>query len=394
MSFTRKLMTNPGWNLLPKTLSASSPAISGKKAMKRTGIKLTEGILAFLLLLIFGVSTNASDIQPLKISVKSAPPFVIVDNTSGSLSGFSIDLMTELIKMMEMPVKVEYKIYPDLPSHLESVKTGKADLGIAATTITAEREKEMDFSLPFYKTGLSILVSPKAKGWGISHLFTRNIRLLLLSLVVYILICAILIWFFERGSPAFDDRWLYGIAQGIWWTIITMSTVGYGDIVPRKTSSRIMATLIIFSGITFFGLAIASFSSVLTVRSMQSNISSIQDLVGKQVGVVNGTIAQQLISRMPIRQLKADNLNQAIELLVKKDVIAVVHDRPQLQHYIKTKAVERFVLTGGIIEPKYYGITLPIGSPLRKKINLALLRLMEGEDSIYERLLKKWFGSE
>ncbi|HIE44398.1 MAG TPA: transporter substrate-binding domain-containing protein [Candidatus Omnitrophica bacterium] len=346
-----------------------------------------------MVLTVFLVSiAQASDI--LLVGVKPAPPFVIVDEKTGALSGFSIDLMDELARTLEPPRKVKYQIDPDLASHLDTVRSGKVDLGIAATTITAEREKSLDFSHPFYRSGLGILVSTKRGSGGFWRiLLSPGFRIVLFSVAIYVLICAILIWLAERGSASFNDRWLPGLLQGIWWTIVTMSTVGYGDFVPRKVLGRILGVIVIFSGIALFGWAIAFLSSSLTVHQLESDISGPNDLVGRKVAVISGTIGAEVMERMQAQVSKFNTLEEATTALEQGDLIAVVHDIPLLQYYNKTEGKGRFMLVGGIFEPANYGIVFPPGNPLREEINIALLKLMEGESSPYNRLQQKWFGA-
>ena len=49
-------------------------------------------------------------------------------------------------------------------------------------------------------------------------------------------------------------------------------------------------------------------------------------------------------------------------------------------------------MVGSIFEEETYGIALPTGSPLRKPINEALLKLKQ--DGTYEELYNKWFSSK
>jgi ABC-type amino acid transport substrate-binding protein len=47
-------------------------------------------------------------------------------------------------------------------------------------------------------------------------------------------------------------------------------------------------------------------------------------------------------------------------------------------------------VVGKIFEPQDYGLALPQGSPLREKINRAILTLLESDEM--EQIQKKWFG--
>ncbi|MDQ6992809.1 MAG: ion transporter [Mariprofundus sp.] len=48
--------------------------------------------------------------------------------------------------------------------------------------------------------------------------------------------------------------------EGVWWSLVTMSTVGYGDLVPHTSAGRMVASLLILSGICMFAMVTAVIS--------------------------------------------------------------------------------------------------------------------------------------
>lgn len=48
--------------------------------------------------------------------------------------------------------------------------------------------------------------------------------------------------------------------EGTWWSLVTMSTVGYGDVVPHTPAGKLIATLLILSGICMFAMVTAVIS--------------------------------------------------------------------------------------------------------------------------------------
>lgn len=57
----------------------------------------------------------------------------------------------------------------------------------------------------------------------------------------------------RRDFPTVED--------GIWWAIVTLATVGYGDIVPTTTWGRVVGSAVIILGVTFIAFVTATVTS-------------------------------------------------------------------------------------------------------------------------------------
>ncbi|MDP6445056.1 MAG: transporter substrate-binding domain-containing protein [Pirellulaceae bacterium] len=339
------------------------------------------------------VGQGQSTDSVLRVGVKPAPPFVMIDEGTGKITGFSIDLIEVVASQMDPPRKVEIIVQQDIQEHLDAVRDGAVDLGIAATSFTSERERTLEFSVPFYQGGLGIATRSEGSGlriWDV--VWSPEIRMVLLWVTVFLVVCANLIWLTERGrSDTFDDRWHIGVGQAMWWTIVTMSTVGYGDFVPRKPLSRLLGIMIIFAGIVLFGVAIGAFSSALTLGQLRSDIRGLADLRNKPVAVVRDTIAETTLRREGVQVKQMDDLDGALAAVAAEDVAAAVHDVALLRYHVPRNAPS-LTLVGPVFAEHGYGITFPIGSELRKPVNIALLELMEGA-ARYQEMLGKWFDA-
>jgi polar amino acid transport system substrate-binding protein len=85
----------------------------------------------------------------------SYPPFEMTDR-AGEPSGLSVDLAQELGKALNKRVVIQNMAFDGL---IPALKTGKVDLILSSMTATAERARSIDFSEPYFKTGLSLLVN-------------------------------------------------------------------------------------------------------------------------------------------------------------------------------------------------------------------------------------------
>ena len=171
-----------------------------------------------------------------------------------------------------------------------------------------------------------------------------------------------------------------------------MTTVGYGDFAPSKPLTRFVGVLVIITGIILFGIAVGSLTSALTVKQINSNIRTPNDLRNRPVAVVSDTIAESTLKERGMQLVKKDTLEAALSAVAIGEVVAAVHDIALLMYHVPRNAP-----TLAIVVPTFaehgYGITFPVGSDIRKDVNLALLKLMESDPPRYQWMLDNWFGA-
>ena len=74
-----------------------------------------------------------------------------------------------------------------------------------------------------------------------------------------------------------DEHNFPNIGDGLWWAVQTVTTVGYGDLVPTSTTGRIIAALVMIGGIGFLTVITAAITSTFienTRRAIQASESS------------------------------------------------------------------------------------------------------------------------
>ncbi|SDF62366.1 basic amino acid ABC transporter substrate-binding protein [Sporolituus thermophilus] len=92
----------------------------------------------------------------LKVGTDAAfAPFEFQDEKTKEYVGFDIDLIKAIAKQMGAEVQIQSMGFDGLIPALEA---GQIDIAIAGMTITEERAKKVNFSKPYYKSGLTILV--------------------------------------------------------------------------------------------------------------------------------------------------------------------------------------------------------------------------------------------
>ncbi|MDJ0887036.1 MAG: transporter substrate-binding domain-containing protein [Desulfobacterales bacterium] len=329
----------------------------------------------------------------LRIGISPFEPFVILDE--GAPRGVSIDGWKVLNTYLH--VDYEFVICKGVADKLEKLAADEIDIAIGGITISEDRETRFDFSHPIFNSGLDIMITARGEPrlrHLVTSLFSGQKRLFLAGLVVLMIIAGHLIWMVERSRPEssthFDRRYFPGVLEGIYWALITASTVGYGDKVPKGWPGRIVTGVIILTCLPLFGYFIAQLSSDITMYRLRSDISSLKDLSHKRVAVVTGTTSETEMATTNARLVAFERAREAYDALLQGRVNAVVYDAPQLRYFAANAGRGVVEVIGKPFAPQDYGIALAPGSPLRESLNRAILTIKESGElqSIHER----WFS--
>jgi ABC-type amino acid transport substrate-binding protein len=353
-------------------------------------------IVALMLAVVLAVSHVAAQEQPLTdrtlvVGTKEAPPFAM-KTLEGEWTGISIDLWRQIAD--ELNLSFEFK-ETDLRGLLTGVTDGSLDVAVAALTVTSDREEKFDFTHPFYHTGLGIAVAGKYKSpWAVVLRSLFSFRFLEIVFVLFLLFAALgsLIWWFERkkNPQHFGGDTKSGIGSGIWWSAVTMTTVGYGDKAPITFGGRSVALIWMFSGIVLISFFTASITSTLTVSQLESQVRGPEDLPKARVGAIADTTGASYLKENHISFYSYKTADEGLRATAEGRVDSLVYDEPILRYLINSKYKGDLEVLPETFLPQDYGIALPDGNPLREPINQVLLEKIQ--DPSWQNTLSKYLG--
>ena len=344
------------------------------------------------LLLLPDPSPAQAPAKPLRVATRMIPPFVYEE--SRKLTGFSVDLWQSISE--ELKLKSEMQVNPTVQDLLSAVKAGKADLGIAAISITSERSKEYDFSQPMFDSGLQILTRTQSGGGSVTDalgvLLSSAVLPFVAVTLVFILVPAHIVWWSERRHPRGmieSKAYFPGIFEACWWAASTLAT--QADQMPRSALGRIMAVLWMFTSVVFVAYFTANVTTAMTVQQLQGDIKGPEDLPGKQVATTTGSTSAMYLRQQNIQVSEFQKIEQAYDALLKGQADAVVFDSPVLLYYAAHEGRGKVSVAGSVFRKESYGIVFPQNSAYRRPVDNALLTLKE--NGTYQRLYDKWFGN-
>src|SRR5271167_756558 len=184
-------------------------------------------ILGTLLAVPFGAIAAGPDApapeRELVLGLRAAPPFAL-KTPDGIWTGISVELWRHLAEQLSLRFRFEETTQEGL---LKRLADGTLDASGGALTVTVERLREMDFSLPYMVTGLGVAVPLRASlDWtGVAASFL-SIRFLsvVLGIVAVVLLVSVIVWLLERRRTAeFGGSPVDGLVCSIRWSTQVMA---------------------------------------------------------------------------------------------------------------------------------------------------------------------------
>jgi len=114
----------------------------------------------------------------------------------------------------------------------------------------------------------------------LGHLFQRLGRAFLYATLLLV-VCSIVVQQVEDNRHGFDN-----LGDSLWWGVVTITTVGYGDIVPETTAGRIVAVVLMIGGLALLGALAGSLAAFLRVQDVgrkQDDANGMPDAVPTDV---------------------------------------------------------------------------------------------------------------
>ena len=325
------------------------------------------------------------------IATRQAPPFAI-KGADGQWTGIAIDLWNRIAEQNGYEFRY---IELGLTEMLEAVIAGRIDGAVAALTITGDRERVLDFSHPFYSSGLAIAVPSHGSNTLelVGRFMSPGFLAVVAGLLALLIAVGVLIWLAERrGNAQFQKAPLSGIGSGLWWSAVTMTTVGYGDKAPQTLLGRMIAMVWMFAALIVISGFTAAITTALTVNELDASIDHVDDLRVKRVLALAGSTSDSFLSGEGIGHRTVVSLSEALARLASGEADAVVHDAPILRYEINERFSHQLRVLPFVLRAQDYGIALPPGSALREPINIALIDVVRSGD--WPDIVKRYLGSE
>lgn len=338
--------------------------------------------LFFLFVLSSFTILGQSQNDTLRVGYTAAPPFIVENGES--LEGINVWLWERVAKDLEL----EYKLIPmDFNEMLKALEEGSVDVSINPLTITSERSKKMEFTDSFYASNSTIAVAEVSSIQKfisfVKGFFSINFLKGLLVLLFIILLFGLMVWFFERKSNKEQFRSSpRGIWDGLWWSAVTLTTVGYGDKAPQSKMGRAVALLLMFVGLLFISGLTASIASSLTVDQLNSNPDSFNEFKGHTVGSIGNSGSNEFLRSHFFKDIRLyDGVVSGLEDLRNNELQAFIYDEPILKYRIRQDStLQKLTILPVKFNVQFYAFGLAKGNiELEQALSQKILEVIESQ---------------
>jgi ABC-type amino acid transport substrate-binding protein len=353
------------------------------------------GIVTLLIVTLLSVKALAQDDKAvpdkLLVGVVDVPPFSM-KTTDGSWDGLSIALWQAVAQ--ELGVEFELLEY-SIEQELDALKRGEVDV-ILALAVTEQREISMDLSHPFLRSGSAIAVPGGATEHSWLRFAGRLVSLNLLPVIGLLLLLSLtagaIVWLFEarRNPKMFGGGTVRGVGHGIWWAIVTLTTVGYGDKAPKTFGGRMVALIWMFASVILIASFTAAITASFTVGELRGKVRGLSDLPDVRVGSLAQTESFEFLAKRGIAVLPFENSRDGLQAMVDKKIDAFFFNESVLKDLARTEFPGRVHVLAGTFDHYYVSMAVPSGSPLREPLNRALLKIITKDD--WPRLVELYLG--
>lgn len=358
-------------------------------------------LVTFLCVLAVPVAGAAEQLPPppgeraadvLEVAVYDEAPFGY-QPVDGAVSGLMVEVWEEIAR--QLGVEYRYTL-TDMEGLLAGLEAGRFDVGLGAITITPAREVRVDFSQAVTRSGTGIAVSrTRAEGRFEAYLLPISAAILKLAgaLLLVLLTAGAIVWLVERNhdrDPGYRD--IDTLEDGLWWSAVTISTIGYGDKVPRTRLGRAVGVLWIFASLVLLSLFTANASAIFTATRVESHIRSEDDLRRVRVGAAELSSGAEYCTRERIDFRAYPDVRDAIDALLVGEIDAVVSNAPVLRYLNNFAYQRRMLIPEQRLAENNMGIALAEDSPLREDLDRVLLRMLAEPE--WSNALERYLGPE
>ncbi|PBC33353.1 Glutamate receptor, ionotropic kainate [Apis cerana cerana] len=241
---------------------------------------------------------NTTAVKSYRVVTVIHPPFVMYNEEKNEYYGFCIDLLNEIKKTVGFQYEIretDDKKYGSLnldgswDGMMRELIEKRADIALGSLWVTAERERVVDFTVPYYDlVGLSIMMLKTKTTTSLFKFLTVLENEVWFCILAAYLFTSVLLWIFDRWSPYSyqnnrekykndDEKREFNLRECFWFCMTSLTPQGGGE-APKNLSGRLVAATWWLFGFIIIASYTANLAAFLTVSRLEIPIETLEDL--------------------------------------------------------------------------------------------------------------------
>jgi len=324
------------------------------------------------------------------VGVLHDPPYIIKEK-NGQWSGINVDIW----KAIAQDMKVAYEFREmTFELQLESLKNKQIDVSIESFFVLAERERQIDYStfLGYAKLGVATLPEKIQHPWwiAIAIVFSWGSLKILGILCLSLCVLGFIFWLIERKNNPdhFGGNKIKGIGSGIYWVGSTLASGVCFGVALKSFKARILGLVWMLLCAIALSALIASLTNAIAESRAKVDIVTDEQLQHMLLGGVKGSAETMALNKLGGKYKLYDDEEDALKGVLKGEIEGYLYDAITLHYYADNEYKDKITVYQTNFKRFFFAFGLPKNSSLHKKINIALLSLMERPDWAF--LLKRY----
>jgi len=286
------------------------------------------------------------------IALLDFPPYIINTSSTGGFMGDKIRWFVnkecfDEDKPKDHVCNMERRLVQNSDEMVELIKNKSVDFAFpiqADAKAALKEEANVTLIRGFVSPGCSLIVNTKQCEEGSRAQLLTSITSqwpILACIILLSGISGVVIWLLEHRTNRrqFSPSFTAGSPEGFWWAVVSLTTVGYGDKIPKSSLGRLFGVIWIFVGAIMLSMFTAMATNAMNT-ALDGTIC--KDIDGKEVGVFMENTETQIVAReFNAKIVRFSNLEEMQWNLSEGVIGRVLVDRNTAFHFLDKSGLKR-----------------------------------------------------
>ncbi len=340
-----------------------------------------------------GWSQERAAVNPGKkliVGIIHDPPYIIKEQ-GGQWSGINVDIWKAVAQDMKVDYEFKEMTFENI---LNALEKNQIDLSIDTFFVLAEREKRIDYStvLGYNKLAVATLPGKISHPWWIAveTLFSWGNMKILGILCFSLFVLGMILWLIERKNNPdyFGGNTVKGIGSGIYWVGSTLTSGVCIGVSLKSFAARALGLAWMFLCAVALSALIASLTNAIYENRTNIGLVADEQLRRMYLGGVKGSAESIVLPKLGGKYKLYKEEEDALNGVLNGEVEGFLYDAITLHYYEGNDYKDKIFVHPTGFKRFFFGFGLPKNSPIAKKVNIAILSLMERPDWAY--ILKRY----